>query len=85
MAKTPIIYRRGLKRNLNTVPIKDGQLLITTDTGELYADITDERIMISNSTMVYFGDDEPTDQKIVFWIDTNEESPNVENPSWGSF
>jgi hypothetical protein len=37
-----VIYNRGLSKNLPKVPITDGQILVTTDTGNMYVDISDD-------------------------------------------
>ena len=36
-----VIYKKGQSINLNTVPIKEGQILVTEDIGEMYIDVTD--------------------------------------------
>ena len=39
MATTKVTYKRGLKAELNSLPKVDGQLIITKDTGEMFADV----------------------------------------------
>jgi hypothetical protein len=34
-----VIYKRGLSSRLNDVNIQDGQILVTTDTGNMYVDV----------------------------------------------
>ena len=36
-----VIYKKGQSSNLNNVQIKEGQILVTEDTGEMYIDVTD--------------------------------------------
>ena len=36
-----VIYKKGQSSNLNNVKIKEGQILVTEDTGEMYIDVTD--------------------------------------------
>ena len=37
-----VIYKKGQSSNLNNVQIKEGQILVTEDTGEMYIDVTDK-------------------------------------------
>ena len=37
-----VIYKKGQSSNLNNVKIKEGQILVTEDTGEMYIDVTDK-------------------------------------------
>ena len=39
-----VIYKRGLSSDLNNVNAQDGQILVTTDTGEMYIDMSDDKI-----------------------------------------
>lgn len=36
-----VIYKRGLAKDLDSVKAQDGQILVTTDTGEMYVDMSD--------------------------------------------
>ena len=35
-----VIYKKGQSSNLDDVQIKEGQILVTEDTGEMYIDVT---------------------------------------------
>ena len=35
-----VIYKKGQSSNLDNVQIKEGQILVTEDTGEMYIDVT---------------------------------------------
>lgn len=41
--------RKGLEKELDKVPVKDGQLLFTTDTGKIYLDVRNSRVYMGNS------------------------------------
>lgn len=36
-----VSYKKGLSENLPKVPVTDGQILVTTDTGDMYVDVSD--------------------------------------------
>ena len=43
---------KGLKANLSSVPIQEGQMLICTDTGEIYFDINSTTRILSGGVPV---------------------------------
>lgn len=45
-------WKRGNKSNLLTTPIEDGNILLATDTNELYVDIDGKRIPAGNNNIV---------------------------------
>lgn len=47
------ILTKGLQSSLNTLPVQDGMLRFTTDTGRLYMDVGNERVLISEYVTIY--------------------------------
>lgn len=43
---------KGLKANLSSVPIVEGQMLVCTDTGEIYYDINDSTRILAGGVPV---------------------------------
>lgn len=41
-------WRRGIKESVNETEIKDGNILVTTDTGELFVDIDGKRVQVTD-------------------------------------
>ena len=63
---------KGLSTQLNSLPIKDGQLIVTTDTKNLYIDT-------SSSTRIRINDDYESNNNKVVAIDQN--STDTQYPS----
>lgn len=47
-----VIYKKGQSSNLDNVQIKEGQILVTEDTGEMYIDVTDNDRKKINETII---------------------------------
>lgn len=47
------ILTKGLQSSLNSLPVQDGMLRFTTDTGRLYMDVGNDRILISEYVTIY--------------------------------
>ena len=45
-------WRRGIKSNLDNTPIEDGNILVTTDTEELYIDIDGKRLKVGSNSVI---------------------------------
>jgi hypothetical protein len=51
-----IKFKQGLESNLGAVPIEDGSLLFTTDTGKIFKDQNGERIQLNNNIYTFNGE-----------------------------
>ena len=47
-----VIYKKGQSSNLDNVQIKEGQILVTEDTGEMYVDVTNSDRKKINETII---------------------------------
>ena len=67
-------WKRGNKSNINKTPITDGNVLVTTDTEEMYVDIDGKRLHVGRNNIVQCSqaeydalpDTKLTDNKVYF-------------------
>lgn len=63
MAK--VIYKRGPKDKISETGIQDGQILLSIDTKEIYSDVGNERIQITDTSKADKVEVEAIDNKII--------------------
>lgn len=67
-----VLFKRKTTDEIEQLEIEDGSLIYNVDNGKTYMDYGNERIQTGGNadTMIYVGDEEPTDEDIKLWIDT---------------
>lgn len=65
-------FRRKTTAEIEDLEIEDGALIYNVENGKTYMDYGNERIQTGGNadTMIYVGDEEPTDEDIKLWIET---------------
>lgn len=67
-----VTFYKGTTLELDTIPIKDGQILYNTATGETALDTDNERITTGSGNVVAVSDEEPTNVATKIWINPDE-------------
>lgn len=67
-----VTFYKGTSTQIDNIPIKNGQILYNTSTGETALDTGNERITTGSGNVVAVAEEEPTNEATKIWINPDE-------------
>ncbi len=65
-----VTFYKGTTSQINNIPVKNGQILYNTATGETALDTSNQRINTGSGNVVAVGNSQPSNPATKLWIDT---------------